>query len=159
MSSQHFSYENSKYFWEIIQKLITINPHVNLNDIEGNWFVAWTNPLKIWVLALKIIYDLEHVHNNLEFFTIETKRLLNKYSIVFLEEVNSINKIALLLQEKWYNGRSVIEIIASYSLYDILNSSKVDIVVNNYWKGIYEWDFFLSWSSTYLLYQNLLSIR
>ena len=157
ISTQYISYSNAKYFLEIIQKILTIHSQMTLNDIESNCFVSWTNPLKVYVLVLKIIIDLEKVHHNLTFFSVEVKQLLHKHVIKYIEGVNSISKITTLLEEKWYNKRNVIDIIANYSLFDILSSPKVDIVVNNYWKGIYEWDFFLNRSTCYILYQNQLS--
>ena len=59
-----------------------------------------------------------------------------------------------MLREICYNKFEVIDIICYNKLFTIISHPKIDIVINNIWRGPYKQEFFLNASTIYYIILN-----
>ena len=67
------AYNQVKYFFEIVERLLYVKKNWKQEDIEISPFVACTNPIKLLVLIKHIIIQFEAMHYNLKFYTANFK--------------------------------------------------------------------------------------
>ena len=91
-----------------------------------------------------IVRLLEGVHSELKHLD---HNIYQKYSEIVCEIIDStenMKEVYLLLTDKCFNRKEVIDIISSSDLQIILNNSKVGRVVSDFWTGPFETEFFMN---------------
>lgn len=154
----HFSYNQAKMFIELIEKILSNDDREELRDIESSCFVACSNPLKIMVLVMSILLNLAKKYENLTLRIIQIKENITSLCNLFLDVGVSTNEVERFLNEDWYNGKDVIEMISKHCIYEILAHPNVQMIVENYWSGPFQTKFMDS-SFVYTLLNSPSSIQ
>ena len=162
-----FSYSQGKYAIQIFEKLIEVGNIELLNifqdnskkdrfdKYQNNFIVYSLSPVKDWVLIMYLWYQFEQKNEQLKHLT---KEIYVKYSEIVNEILDATEDMQLvysMLTEKCFNKKEVIDIIAYCDLQIILNSSKVGRIVDNFWEGPFETEFFMNNSYSYQQCQKI----
>ena len=92
---------------------------------------------------------MEKYHKQIENLNQEVIDKYCKIAVRILDETEDNKQVLHMLTEKWFNRKEVIEIMSEADLQIILNDTKVDRVVNDFWEGPYETQFFMNSSFAY----------
>ncbi|CAI2359412.1 unnamed protein product [Moneuplotes crassus] len=161
-----FSFAQSKYFISIMDGLIEVgkidtsklwvpmkdrhnSEEARFDRFENNFATYSLSPVKDCILVMFICSKLGDIHNETRHIN---QDVIQKYSGLvneLLDGVEDMNKVYSILTCKCFNKMEVINIISQRSFQTVLNNSKVVRIVNDFWEGPFETEFFMSNSFAY----------
>ena len=74
---------------------------------------------------------------------------------IVIDEFTSGNDIEIMVKDHLYNGATVIDTIAYLNVTELLQTKIMDNIVNSYWEGPYEKEYFWWFSSCYQVVENI----
>ena len=95
------------------------------------------------------VNKLEETHKQIEYINQEVIKKYCDIAVKILDETEDPKQILYMLTEKCFNRKEIIDIMSESDLQVILNNSKVERVVNDFWEGPYETQFFMNSSFAY----------
>ena len=113
------------------------------------------NPIKTWAITLYIIKLLTDRFPEIKYTTNDVTYYYSTLISLILDNTEDIRHIYIMLTDKLYNHKEVIDVITEWDLQIVMNNSNVDRVVSDFWDGPYETE---SWLNKSYLFQELKSI-
>ena len=152
-----FSFGEVKTFVKVVKsfyELEVFNPdELNLNDsiqlhkLQNLPLAFATNPIKLWVLIVKMLLHLNKTYPNRELKEVCQK--LCKLWSAFIANTESLEEIDLMLRDKTYSGLDVIDIIGNSGFDEMLENDKICNFINDIWIGPFDRESIMSISTTY----------
>ena len=137
-----------------------------INRLRTHFIVYSENPLKIWVAIIIIViqigkhyssFKIAREHLNQIYINLAREIIIHSPDIDQIrDQLHGKEFRIIIFIDTFYNGKMVIDEIATYELYDILHSRKPVVIINEMWSGKYESDFFMKFSLPYKIVQALL---
>ena len=120
-----------------------------LDSFQNNSIVYSLNPVKDCVIIMYIWKLLENTHSDIKHIN---KGVIEKYSHLvnhIIDSTDDVKEVYLMLTQKWFNRKEVINLISYCDFQIILNNQNIGRIVNAFWEGPFETEFFMQSSYTF----------
>jgi len=113
-------------------------------------FLVYTiNPIKIIIQILLVVDLVTKKFSILEFKSEMINEILVKLGNFVIDEFTSGNDIEIMVKDQLYNGSTIIDMISYLNVTGLLQTKIMDNIVNSYWEGPYEKEYFWWFSCCY----------
>jgi hypothetical protein len=125
-------------------------------DVASSHYLTYAiNPIKVIMMELEILSDIDLKFPMLKFKTKDVKELLLQIAGGIIDGTDVSEDLVALMTDKLYNGLEVIDMIAYLNLTELLMSEIMDHVVSSFFEGPYERSFFLKGSTQYIVIDSI----